>query len=153
MEYTGCANTEHRGLKDRVLPWSSMVRRAAKCHCQAAEFLQHIFFFKDYYYLKCLLGLKDILQYLQYYKMSFKKRAKGFKYILNSVEYTITRERVFLFPWLKTLLGHSNRWNQCNHHEPSCGVAPAEKADKLLLFLSTLVSSWSSISKLRSCQW
>ncbi len=32
------------------------------------------------------------------------------------------RKRVFLFPCLKILLGHSSRWTSCNNHEPSCGV-------------------------------
>ncbi len=50
-------------------------------------------------------------------------------------EYTITRKRVFLFPCLKILLGHSNRWTQCDHQEPSCVYGPAERAENLLLFL------------------
>ncbi len=52
---------------------------------------------------------------------------------INCPEYTITRERIFLFPCLKILHGHSNWWTQCNHREPVCG--PAERSEKLLLFL------------------
>ncbi len=48
---------------------------------------------------------------------------------------------IFLFPCLKLLLGHSNRWTQCNHHESSCIViytivyASADRAEKLLMVL------------------
>jgi hypothetical protein len=45
---------------------------------------------------------------------SFKNKFKA--------EYTVTRERVLLLPCLKSCFRHSNRWTQCNHHEPSCGV-------------------------------
>jgi hypothetical protein len=47
------------------------------------------------------------------------------------------RERVFLFPCLKLLLGHSNRWTQCYHHEPSCGVR-SSKERRLTTFVSLL---------------
>jgi hypothetical protein len=51
--------------------------------------------------------------------------------LLNSAEYTPTRERVFLLPCLKILLGHSNRWTQCNQ---VVEYAPAERAEQLLMF-------------------
>jgi hypothetical protein len=73
----------------------SVVLIAAKCHCQAAEFILHVY---------------------------LKIRFKALNTIINGAEYTITRKRVFLFPCLKTLLRHSIRWTLCNHHEPSCGL-------------------------------
>jgi hypothetical protein len=50
-------------------------------------------------------------------KYLFFKKFKAFNTLLNSNELTKRMERVFLL--LKILLGHSNRWTQCNHHEPS----------------------------------
>jgi hypothetical protein len=38
----------------------------------------------------------------------FKNKFQALNTLLNSAEYTITRERVFLFPCLKILLGNSN---------------------------------------------
>jgi len=70
--------------------------RAAECHRHAAVFLLYIYLFKN--------------------------KWKALNTLFNSAEHTITRERVFLFPCLKVLLGHSNRWTLCNHHEPSCGI-------------------------------
>ncbi len=48
---------------------------------------------------------------------------KALHTLLNSAEYTITSKRsFFLFPCIKILLGHSNRWTLCNPHQPSCSV-------------------------------
>ncbi len=64
----------------------------------------------------------------------FKNKFKALNTLLNSAEYTITRNRICLFPCLKILLGHSNRWTLCNHHEPSCGVCSSwEDRDTLAL--------------------
>jgi len=78
-----------------TLCWTSELWRAAKGQCQVAAFMLYI-----------------------YLKISSKLAINT---LLNRAEYTITRDRVFLFPCLK-ISKHSNRWTQCNHHEPSCGV-------------------------------
>ncbi len=52
----------------------------------------------------------------------FKNKLRALNTLLKRAEYNITRERVFLFPCLKTLHGHTNRWTLCNHYKPSCGV-------------------------------
>ncbi len=52
----------------------------------------------------------------------------------------------FLFPCLKILLGHRNRWTRRNHHKPSCGVCSSwegrETASVSHLPLSPLCSQW-----------
>ncbi len=65
----------------RTLCSTSVVWRAAKCHCQAAEFM--------------LLFL-------------FKNKFKDLNKFLNSAEYIITRKREFLFAWLWTLCNHQD---------------------------------------------
>ncbi len=50
----------------------------------------------------------------------FENMFRALNTILNIAEYIITRERVFLFPCLKILLRHCNRWTQRNH-DLSCG--------------------------------
>jgi hypothetical protein len=52
----------------------------------------------------------------------YENKFKALNTLLNSAEYTKTRERVLFFPCLKILLGHNNVWTQRNHQEPSCGV-------------------------------
>jgi hypothetical protein len=51
-----------------------------------------------------------------------ENKFKALNTLLYSAEYTITREKGYFWSCLKILLGHSNRFTQCNHHEPSCGV-------------------------------
>jgi hypothetical protein len=63
----------------------------------------------------------------------FKNKLRALNTLLKRAEYNIISERAFLFPCLKTLHGHSNRWTLSNHHKPSCGL--------LSSFSSTLVSS------------
>jgi hypothetical protein len=41
-----------------------------------------------------------------------KNNVKALNTLLNSADYTITREGVFLFPWLKILLGQKQWWTQ-----------------------------------------
>jgi hypothetical protein len=89
----------------RILYRTSVVLRADRCHCQAAEFMLHI-----------------------YLKIKFK----ALHTLLNSAEYTITRKRVFLFPCLKFLLGLSNRWTLCHPHQPSCGVCSSWEGREIL---------------------
>ena len=62
----------------------------------------------------------------------FENKFKALHTLLNSAEYTITRKRVFLFPCLKILLGHSNRLTLCNPHQPSCGVRSSWEGKKIL---------------------
>ena len=73
----------------------SVVWKADKCHCQAAEFMLHIYF------------NTNSKLYINYW------------IALNT---PIQGKEFFLFPCLKILLGHSNRWTLCNRHEPSWGV-------------------------------
>ncbi len=37
-----------------------------------------------------------------------------------------------MFPCLKILLGHRNRWTLCNPHEPSCGVRSSGEGREIL---------------------
>jgi hypothetical protein len=82
----------------RTLCRTYTVWREAKCHCQWSFSAE----------------------------LKFKNMFKALNTLLKSPGYTI-RERVFLFPCIKILLGHSHRWTQCNHHEPSCGVRSSWK--------------------------
>jgi hypothetical protein len=43
-----------------------------------------------------------------------KNKFNALNKLLNSAKYTIRRESVILFLCQKILLGHSNRWTQCN---------------------------------------
>jgi hypothetical protein len=43
-----------------------------------------------------------------------KNKFQALSILLNSAKYNITRKRLFLFPCLKILLVHSNRWTVCN---------------------------------------
>jgi hypothetical protein len=74
------------------------------------------------------MPLSDSWIYLHIY---LKIRSKIEIHItVNSDVYTIIIKRVFLFPCLKILLRHSNRWTICTRHEPNCGVyALAQRAD------------------------
>jgi hypothetical protein len=62
----------------------------------------------------------------------FENKFKALHTLLNRAEYTITRKRVFLFPCLKILLGHSNRWTLCHPHQPSCGVHSSWEGREIL---------------------
>ncbi len=87
----------------RTLCRTSVLWRAAKCHCQAAEFLLHIY---------------------------IKNKFKALNTLSNTTKYIITREIVVVFPCLKILLRHSNRLTLCNHHEPSCYVRSSSEGRK-----------------------
>ncbi len=88
----------------RTLCRNSVVWRADRCHCQAAEFMLHI-----------------------YYKIS-SKLYMHYKITLN----TPFQGKKFLFPWLKILLGHSNRCTLCNPHQLSCGILSSWEGREIL---------------------
>jgi hypothetical protein len=71
-----------------------------------------------------------------YLKISFK----------HITEYhAIYYNKEFLFPCLKILLGHSNRWTLRNRHEPSCGVCSSwEGRDILAVSSLPFPSLWWS---------
>ncbi len=71
----------------------------------------------------------------------FKNKIKALNTLLKSAEYTITRERVFLLPSKKILLGHCKsgglyKSGGLNVTTTSLAVvyAPAKRAETLLLF-------------------
>ncbi len=66
----------------------------------------------------------------------FKNKFTAFNKLQNSDEYTITRKRLFLFPCLKILLGHSsNSGLNVTITFQVVVYSPAERAEKLPLFL------------------
>ncbi len=113
----------------RTLCRTSMVWRAAKCHCQAAEFMLHMLRIARFIFL---LNQNGITIY-------FKNKFQALNTLLKSAEYTITRKRVFLFPCLKSCLDTATGGLcVCNYHEPSCGVQSSWKGKLFLFLLSTL---------------
>jgi hypothetical protein len=53
-----------------------------------------------------------IARQLNFCYIFIQKLVQALKTLLNSAEYPVTRERVFLIPLLKILFGHINRGNQ-----------------------------------------
>ncbi len=105
----------------RTLCRNSVVWRADRCHCQAAEFMLHIYF-------------KKISKLNLHYQIA-----------LNSP----LQERVFLFPCLKILLGHSNRWTLCNPHQLSCDVRSSWEGREIL----AISSLWFNFTNIRRDAW
>ncbi len=90
----------------KTLCRTSVVWTADRCHCQAAEFMVHIY---------------------------FKVSSKLYIHYLNSAEYTITRKRVFGFHAYKSCLDTATGGLYITLTSQVVMYAPAERAKKFSL--------------------